>query len=73
MDSNYGKTMFGKHDLPASVGITGEVEFVELDGPEAILTLTGKFWHRRGKCCCDSSILFAKCQFYLLSVSNENS
>ena len=49
MDSDYGKSMFGKHDLPASVGITGSIEFSELDGPEVILTLTGKFWHRRGK------------------------
>ena len=48
MDSEYGKTMFGVHDLPASVGITGSIEFSELDGPEVILTLTGKFWHRRG-------------------------
>ena len=48
MDSDYGKTMFGKHDMPASVGITGSIEFCDLDGPEVILTLTGKFWHRRG-------------------------
>lgn len=47
MDSEYGKTMFGKHDMPASVGITGEIEFVSLEGPEAVLFLTGKFWHRR--------------------------
>eukprot|EP00584_Thalassiosira_punctigera_P005754 CAMPEP_0172534556 /NCGR_PEP_ID=MMETSP1067-20121228/6877_1 /TAXON_ID=265564 ORGANISM="Thalassiosira punctigera, Strain Tpunct2005C2" /NCGR_SAMPLE_ID=MMETSP1067 /ASSEMBLY_ACC=CAM_ASM_000444 /LENGTH=228 /DNA_ID=CAMNT_0013319363 /DNA_START=8 /DNA_END=694 /DNA_ORIENTATION=- len=47
MDSEYGKTMFGRHDMPASVGITGSVEFDSLDGPEAILSLTGKFWHRR--------------------------
>ena len=49
MDSEYGKSMFGIHDLAASVGITGSIEFSELDGPEVILTLTGKFWHRRGK------------------------
>ena len=49
MESEYGKTMFGIHDLAASVGITGSIEFSELDGPEVILTLTGKFWHRRGK------------------------
>ncbi|KAL7533358.1 hypothetical protein ACHAXR_005181 [Thalassiosira sp. AJA248-18] len=47
MDSEYGKTMFGRHDVPASVGITGSIEFVSLEGPEAILTLSGKFWHRR--------------------------
>ena len=48
IDSEYGKTMFGKHDMPSSVGITGSIEFCELDGPEVILMLTGKFWHRRG-------------------------
>lgn len=48
-ESEYGGTMFGRHDLPASVGITGEIEFDSLEGPEAILSLTGKFWHRRGE------------------------
>lgn len=47
MDSEYGKTMFGRHDLPASVGITGEIMFDSLEGPEAVLSLSGKFWHRR--------------------------
>jgi hypothetical protein len=47
VDSEYGKTMFGKHDMPASIGITGSIEFDYLDGPEAILALHGKFWHRR--------------------------
>ncbi|KAL3817689.1 hypothetical protein ACHAXA_002838 [Cyclostephanos tholiformis] len=46
-DSDHGKTMFGRHDLPASIGITGSIEFVSLDGPEATLSLRGKFWHRR--------------------------
>ncbi len=47
MDSDYGKTMFGRHDAPASVGITGSIEFECLDGPEATLGLYSKFWHRR--------------------------
>jgi len=47
MDSAYGETMFGRHDVPASVGITGSIEFESLEGPEAILELSGKFWHRR--------------------------
>lgn len=47
INSNYGMTMFGCHDLPASHGITGEIELVELCGPEVILSLHGKFWHRR--------------------------
>lgn len=47
VDSDYGMTMFGCHELPASYGITGEIEFVEVDGPEVILSLDGAFWHRR--------------------------
>ena len=47
IESDYGKTMFGRHDLPASYGITGDLEFVELQGPEVILSLSGMFWHRR--------------------------
>jgi len=47
IDSDYGKTMFGKHDAPAAVGITGEIDFHSLDGPEVKLSLTGKFWHKR--------------------------
>ncbi|EJK52918.1 hypothetical protein THAOC_27753 [Thalassiosira oceanica] len=45
--SEYGKQMFGVHDMCASVGITGSIEFVELDGPEVLLSLAGQFWHRR--------------------------
>jgi hypothetical protein len=47
IESDYGKTMFGRHDTPASYGITGDLEFVELQGPEVILRLEGMFWHRR--------------------------
>ena len=47
VESDYGKQMFGCHDLPASYGITGEIDFVEVDGPEVILKLDGAFWHRR--------------------------
>ena len=47
IDSDMGKTMFGEHPLPQSVGITGEIRFVCLDGPEVTLALEGKFWHRR--------------------------
>jgi hypothetical protein len=45
--SDYGQTMFGCHERPASVGITGRVELVELQGPEVVLRLEGSFWHRR--------------------------
>jgi hypothetical protein len=47
VESDYGKQMFGCHDLPASYGITGSIDFVEVDGPAVILTLDGEFWHRR--------------------------
>jgi len=47
MYSSYGHQMFGIHDRPASIGITGTLELVEICGPEIILQLEGKFWHRR--------------------------
>eukprot|EP00980_Cylindrotheca_fusiformis_P008610 scaffold1830_cov117-Cylindrotheca_fusiformis.AAC.9 len=47
IDSDYGKQMFGCHERPATVGITGSIEFVEICGPEVTLSLSGKFWHRR--------------------------
>ncbi|EOA28023.1 hypothetical protein CARUB_v10024199mg [Capsella rubella] len=31
----------------SSVGITGQVELVELDGPFVTISLRGKFWHTR--------------------------
>lgn len=47
VSSNYGMTMFGVHDAPASIGITGEIALAEVCGPEIYLTLCGKFWHSR--------------------------
>lgn len=47
IDSKYGQLIFGCHPLPDSHGITGEIKFVQIDGPEVILSLDGKFWHRR--------------------------
>jgi len=47
IDSDYGRQMFGCHELPASYGITGELSFVEISGPEVVLKLDGAFWHRR--------------------------
>ena len=47
IDSNYGQHMFGCHDRPASIGVTGYIEFIELSGPEVTLSLQGQFWHRR--------------------------
>lgn len=45
--SQFGKALFGVHDVPASYGITGTIELVEVCGPEVILRLEGKFWHKR--------------------------
>jgi hypothetical protein len=47
IQSDSGHTMFGCHDAPFSIGITGELSFVELEGPHVILSLRGSFWHRR--------------------------
>jgi hypothetical protein len=47
IDSDYGKEMFGCHERPASIGVTGSIDFAELCGPEVTLALQGKFWHRR--------------------------
>lgn len=40
-------TIFGSNAESRSVGITGGVSFVELDGPSVVVRLTGRFWHRR--------------------------
>jgi hypothetical protein len=40
-------TMFGYTAENRGVGITGGVDFVELDGPSVILRLKGRFWHQR--------------------------
>lgn len=47
IDSDYGQQMFGCHERPASIGVTGSLSFVEMCGPEVTLSLSGKFWHRR--------------------------
>lgn len=47
VESDYGQQMFGCHEKAASVGITGEVQFADLEGPEVVLKLEGAFWHRR--------------------------
>jgi len=47
VESEYGKQMFGCHERPSSIGVTGSVDLVEVSGPEVTLTLDGKFWHRR--------------------------
>ena len=40
-------SMFGNSAENRGVGITGDVDLVELDGPTVILALRGRFWHKR--------------------------
>lgn len=47
IDSDYGQQMFGRSQRARDIGITGNVELVEISGPEVTLSLSGKFWHRR--------------------------
>jgi hypothetical protein len=47
IDSGYGQQIFGCHERPESIEVTGSIEFVDLCGPEVTLSLQGEFWHRR--------------------------
>jgi hypothetical protein len=40
-------TLFGYTAENRGVGITGGVDYVELDGPVVVLRLKGRFWHQR--------------------------
>jgi len=40
-------TLFGYSAENRGVGITGGVDFVEMDGPVVVLRLKGRFWHQR--------------------------
>lgn len=72
IDSDYGKTMFGKHDDPASIGVTGELDFVELQGPQVILSLHGKFWHRRETVLGRAAMWLNACMPEIVEVNVEN-
>ena len=39
--------LFGYKAENQQVGITGEVDFVALDGPTVVLRLSGRFWHEK--------------------------
>jgi hypothetical protein len=38
-------TIFGYDAKSREVGITGEIEYVECDGPSISVALSGRFWH----------------------------
>ena len=40
-------TLFGSNAESRQVGITGAVEFVDLEGPSVVVRFTGRFWHAR--------------------------
>ena len=40
-------TIFGNTAENRNVGITGDVELVDLEGPTVIVSLKGRFWHQR--------------------------
>ena len=40
-------TLFGYSAENRGVGITGGVDFVEMDGPTVVIRLKGRFWHQR--------------------------
>lgn len=42
-------TLFGTNAESLQVGITGIVNFVELDGPTMVVSLSGRFWHERSR------------------------
>lgn len=38
-------TIFGYDKKNSEVGITGTIEYIEVDGPEVVVALNGRFWH----------------------------
>jgi hypothetical protein len=40
-------TLFGYLEENRGVGITGTVDFVELEGPTVVVELSGRFWHQK--------------------------
>lgn len=57
-------SVFGNSAENRDIGITGEVELAELDGPVVVLRLKGRFWHKRTDVVC----CFIPLHVYLLSI-----
>lgn len=41
------QTMFGNYAENREIGITGDVQLVDIDGPFVTIALNGRFWHKR--------------------------
>ena len=41
------RSMFGCHEEAARIGISGDIQLESIDGPFAMVDLSGRFWHQR--------------------------
>ena len=72
VDSDYGEQMFGCNEKAASIGITGEISLVEIEGPEVTLRLEGAFWHKRSTVLGKAAIWLNACMPEIMSVNAED-
>ena len=72
MDSEYGEQMFGRHEKAASIGITGDVQLVEIEGPEVTLSLQGEFWHKRSMVLGKAAIWLNACMPEIMHVNVQD-
>ena len=71
-DSEYGEQMFGRHEKAASIGITGDVQLVEIEGPEVTLSLQGEFWHKRSTVLGKAAIWLNACMPEIMHVNVQD-
>eukprot|EP00977_Amphora_coffeiformis_P010707 scaffold2510_cov169-Amphora_coffeaeformis.AAC.58 len=72
MDSECGEQMFGRHEKASSIGITGSVSLVEIEGPEVTLRLDGEFWHKRNTVLGKAAIWLNACMPEIMHVGVED-